>query len=192
MTARTSFARSLAVALLAGLATPAVVLALAPFLGGERAVAAAIVLLAAPAVAALAPRPRERAQVALLALALGAAALALAPSPGFGSREGAFLAAAAVVAVCRGACFGTGPRARIVAVELALAAGGLALARAVSGPGLLGAALGVWAFHLVQALHPLFAAGRPRDAGREGGAPDAFERARARLDAWLEDDGTGG
>jgi len=70
---------------------------------------------------------------------------------------------------------------RAVAVELALGTLALALARAVGGPGLTGAALSLWAFGLVESAW--FLADR---SGRDDVPIDPFEEALRRAHADLD------
>jgi hypothetical protein len=74
--------------------------------------------------------------------------------------------------------------ARALALELVLAAAGLALARLAFAPSLAGTALAIWAFGLVQSAWPLL--GEVRAAEVPG--LDPFDEARRRAEALLDEE----
>ncbi len=172
------FGAGLRFAALAALAAVAALVALEPFIGGWRARAVFALLLLPVAGArcaeSLGARARAFVGLALASLALGWAhlpwpALALPPAGAFG--------------VARAVSSGRGSPARALGIELVLLGGGLALGALCLGHGALSYGLAVWAFLLVQAAFPLFAAGRSSDSQPPG---DPFERARDQALALLE------
>lgn len=178
MKPRSAFGRSLLFAALAGLGTAPFLLAAGPLVGAANA----LVLYGWLAVLAYlgwtAPNPRR----GFVAVAIAAALAPLLALATWGGGVWAGLAAAAMLlAVGRGVLFGALPPGRALAAEAILAGGGLLLARLLASNGLLGAALGVWAFFLVQCLHPLIG-GEPRPAE---GDLDPFEKARRELERLL-------
>lgn len=130
---------------------------------------------------ALAPDPRRGAASFALAAALGAAVLALAGRP-----SEVAIGAALVLAVCRSGFLYRSRPLRALALEVALAGGGLALARFLATGGLAGAALALWGFFVVQSGFFLAGGVRPRRAQPEG---DPFDEARARLLVLLGEEG---
>lgn len=142
--------------------------------------ALSLYLLAAATVyaAALAPRPSRALAAGALAGALGGIFLLLARDVG-DVAVGAGLA----IGVTRSGLLYRRPAARAIALETLLLGGGLLVARALFAPGLLGTALSLWGFLLVQS--PFFLVGPLRERRPEGGG-DPFERARARAEAILE------
>lgn len=123
---------------------------------------------------------------ALAALAWPAVALAVGP------WIGAPRALALHLVLCGGLYLARFGRARLLAIqrrplralviEASLALLGLALARAVGGPGLVGTALSLWAFGLVESAW--FLAGARDDPSPSAVDPfeEALRRARALLD----------
>jgi hypothetical protein len=175
------FGRSLLFAALAAAAWPAFALLAGPGLGAERALRLYVVSAGALYAALLAPSAAAGARAGLVALAIGSGTALLDRSV-----AGAAAGAALALAVCRGAILFRRRPARHLALELALGAGGLALARAAAAPTVAGAALGIWAFGLAQSAWFLVAGAerRPPDAA----GVDPFEDARKRALALLDGD----
>lgn len=178
MRPRSAFARSLLFAALAGLGTAPFLLVAAPLVGGSRA----LVLYGWLAVLAYLGWTAANLRRGFVAMAIAAA---LAPLLAFATAGGGawagLVAAAMLLAAGRGALLRSLPPARALAAEALLTGGGLLLARLLASDSLLGAALGVWTFFLVQCLHPLLG-GEARPAE---GAIDPFEKARRELERVL-------
>ncbi len=175
------FGRSLVFSALAAALYPAFALLARPLLGPAPALSAWIVACLACYVAWLAPRRSHALVAGALAALLGALVLALAQGP----RDVA-LGAALVLGVCRSGLLHQARPARAVALEAVLLLGGLALARSVASPGLLGTALGIWAFGLVQSAY--FLAGGVRERSEQVGDVDPFELARTRALRLMQDE----
>ena len=103
----------------------------------------------------------------------------LAPGLGFTA-----VAAAALVAAVRSGILYRGPQPRLLLLEAVLLLGGLATAKLLASPGVLGIALAVWGYFVVQSLYFLLARPRAR-AGTAAGDP--FESARERLEGLLDE-----
>ena len=73
---------------------------------------------------------------------------------------------------------------RALALELALGAAGLALARLAFAPSLAGTVLAIWAFGLVQSAWPLLGEGRAAELP----GLDPFDEARRRAEALLDEE----
>ncbi len=131
-------------------------------------------------VAAIAPSLRRGVEIGALAALAAAAVAVLAPWP-----SEAILGAALILAVARSGFLYRSRPARAVALESALAGGGLAFAGVLAAPTLLGAALAIWAFFLVQSL--FFVAGGVEARGSDEPHVDPFERARKRALALMEE-----
>ena len=173
-----SFARSVGFAAVAAAGLAVAVVFGAPIFGSEGAARLYLICAAALYALGLARERSQRAAALACALLVGFG-LAVAPI-GLGATA---LGAAALVALARS---GLSARrsARALAIELALAGIGLAVAHALASGGLLALCLAVWGYVLVQSAYHLFA-----DAGAPDRAPrDAFEQARARLVRLLEED----
>jgi hypothetical protein len=167
------FGRSLAFAAIAGVAWPAFALVAGPILGMRAALALYLVMGAAVYAGGLATSRVRAIGAALVAAAIGAA-FACA-----GLDLGAVALGAAVgLGVARSGVVHRANAARALAVEALLLGGGLALARFLASPTLLGTALAIWGFGLVQSA--FFAIGGVRERSGESGGPDRFERARRR------------
>jgi hypothetical protein len=124
---------------------------------------------------------------ALAALGWPVVAWLLAPSLGEGAALRLHVAACAFLFAlhfgpARLAALRAAP-GRACAVELGLAAAGLALARLAFEPSLAGTALAIWAFGLAESARPLFGAGRAPEAP----GLDPFEEARRRTEALLDE-----
>lgn len=176
--ARRGFARTLAFGLAAALGVPAVAVALAP-VGSSLALCLYLVGLAIAYLGWIAGSRRR----ALVAGAIASAAVlllpVLGPSVGFTA-----VAAALLLAAVRSGYLYRGASPRALVLEVGLLLGGLATAKLLATPGVLGMALAVWGFFVVQSLYFLLA--RPR-ARTPGGGGDPFERVRERLEGLLED-----
>jgi hypothetical protein len=178
MRPRSAFARALLFAALAGLGAAPFLLAAGPLVGGGRALVLYGWLAVLAYLAFTAPDLRRGFVAVAIAAAL-APLLALATAGG-GAWAG-LAAGAMVLAAVRGTLLSGLPAARALVGEALLAGGGLLLARLLGSDGLLGAALGVWTFFLVQCLHPLLGGeARPAEAGL-----DPFEKARRELERVL-------
>jgi hypothetical protein len=163
-------------------------------LGGALALNAGIFqCLAAYAVFLAVRFPRLRRELQVLPALLIPAALL----PFSGSAPWIMAApAAAAIACLRSGLAGRGfeggrdrpgalpARGRLFASELLCTAGGFLLAAALRPPGILGAALAVWLFFLVQALYFLMNAGLDPEAEIQA-RRDRFERASARAEMAL-------
>jgi hypothetical protein len=89
---------------------------------------------------------------------------------------------AVVLAVARSVFLYRAAPARAVAIEAALAGGGLVFARLLGTGSALGMALSIWGFFLVQSCFFLLGAGRRAEPAH----PDPFEAAHARAMEVLE------
>jgi len=177
----TGFGRSVLFAALAGAAWPAFALAAGALLGMNAAFSLYAVGATAVYVAGLAPNLARGLASAFAAVAIAVTVAAVAGAPG-----GAALGAALALGIVRSGLLYPSRNARAIAIEALLIGGGLALARFLSAPGALGAALALWGFFLVQSA--FFAIGGVRTPDAGGGALDRFERARRRALALLEDE----
>ena len=178
MRPRSAFARSLLFALLAGLGTAPFLLLAGPLAGAGRALVLYGWLAVFGYLATTAPAMRRGVLAAALAAAL--APLLVLATAGAGPWAG-LAAAAMTLAAARGVFLRSFPPARAVLVEALLAGGGLLLARLFASGTLLGAALGVWTFFLVQCLHPLVGG----EVKVEDGPTDPFEKAQRELERVL-------
>lgn len=174
-----SFGRSLAFAALAGAAWPAFALAAGSVVGTSAALSLYLVATAAFHAAGLTPRRVHGIGAGLAAGAI-AAAFALA------TRDPAVVAlgAAIGIGVSRSGLLHRARAGRAIATEIALLGGGLLLARFLAAPGVLGIALALWGFFLVQSGFFLIGGiaernGNPRNT-------DPFESAHRRALALLE------
>ncbi len=176
------FGRSVAFAAIAGIAWPAFALFAGPILGTRAALALYLVAGAAAYAGCLATGRVRAIGAALVTAAIGAAFACV------GAGLGAVALGAAVgLGVARSGVVFRTSAARALAVEAVLLGGGLALARFLAAPTLLGAALAIWGFGLVQSA--FFAIGGVRERSAESAGPDRFERARRRAAELLEDAG---
>jgi hypothetical protein len=178
MRPRSAFARSLLFTAVAGLGPAPFLLVAGPLMGAGRA----LVLYGWLAVLAYLGWTAADLRRGFVAVAI---AVALAPLLALATAGGGVWAglvgAAVLLAAARGALLRPLPPARALAAEAILVGGGLLLARLFSSESLLGAALGVWTFFLVQCLHPLLGGGaRPAEGGL-----DPFEKARRELERVL-------
>jgi len=176
-----SFGRSLAFAALAGAAWPAFALAAAPLIGTHAALSLYLVASAAIYVAGLAPRRVHGLGAAIVAAALGAVFVAVARDPGVVA-----LGAAIGVGVCRSGLLYRARGGRALAAEACLLGAGLLLARYLATPGVLGVALALWGFFLVQSGFFLIGGVSKRNGDVRG--IDRFDSARRRALALLEEE----
>jgi len=178
------FVRSLAFAAGAALALPAVQLALAPGLGAQRTLALQLLATAVLYVAAIAPGRRQAWAGGLAAFGCGLALLWAVGTQGRHALVEIAIGCALIVSVSRSVAFYGARPARALVLEVVLTGAGLLTARFLAGPGVLAMAAALWGYLLVQSLFFLAPGVRLRPDG-EGGDP--FERARARLDALLDE-----
>jgi hypothetical protein len=124
---------------------------------------------------------------------LGAAALTGAIAAAFAAiaRDPAVVALGAAIGIglARSALLHRRSTGRAIAVEVTLLGIGLLLARFLASPGLLGIALALWGFFLVQSI--FFAIGGASERRPDTGAMDPFERAKRRAMEVLEGDAIG-
>ena len=175
-----SFGRSLAFAALAGAAWPAFALAASPAIGTRATLSLYLVACAAIYVAGLTPRRVHGIGAAIVAAMLSALFAAVTREPGVVA-----LGAASGVGVCRSGLLYRARTGRALATEIGLLGGGLLLARFLAAPGVLGVALGLWGFFLVQSGFFLIAGVTERPVDASG--IDRFESARRRALALLEE-----
>jgi hypothetical protein len=176
-----SFGSSLVFAAAAAAGWPAFAVLAGPLLGLGGALSLYAMLVVAFHVFGSARRPARGVMAACLALGLGAGVLLLTRGAGE-----AVVGSALVLGVVRSGLLYRACSARALLTEAALLGGGLALARFLAVPGLLGAALGIWGFFLVQSVFFLIGGVRERRAEVDG--LDPFDLARTRLAALLEEE----
>jgi hypothetical protein len=181
MMRRDAFARSLAFGVVAALAWPAFALAAQPFVGARTALALFVVASAAAYVATLAKRRLHGAAAALVVATIGGAFALVARDPGTVA-----LGAAVGLGVARSGLLHRTRAARGFAIEALLLGGGLVLARLVATPSVLGVALALWSFFLVQSAY--FAIGGIAAPATTPDRVDRFDAARRRALALLEED----
>lgn len=174
------FGRSIAFAALAAAAWPAFALVLAPIVGGRAAATCYGVAIAALYVFGIAPSRGRGVVAAVTATAIALLFAALGREPG-----AAALGAATAIGVARSGVLYRSRGARAVALEVALLGGGLVLARWLGAPGLVGTALALWSFFLVQSA--FFLVGGIRVAVPHPAGGDRFDAARRRALALLEE-----
>jgi hypothetical protein len=174
------FGRSIAFAAVAAAVWPAFALAARPLVGAGGALALYLVGGAAVYVAGLAASRVRRLGAAIVAGAIATVFACVARDPGVVA-----LGAAIGIGVARSGLLHRASAARAIAIEMVLLGGGLALARFLAGPSLLGVALAIWGFLLVQSAY--FAIGGVRGRSAESAGPDRFERARRRAMEILEE-----
>jgi hypothetical protein len=177
--ARSGFARTLLFGAVAALGVPAVRLLVAPVLGSGLAFSLYWVGLAIAYLFWIAGSLRRGVGAAALASAGGLVLLAIAPGASFAAAGATLL-----VAAIRSGFLYRAPQPRLVVLEALLLVGGLLVAELLAAPGVLGLALAVWGYFLVQSLYFLLARPRPRSAAEPG---DPFERARERLECLLDE-----
>lgn len=175
------FGRSLAFAAIAGAAWPAFALAAQPFLGARTALTLYLVAGAAVYAAGLATSRVRGIAGGLLAAAIAVAFASVARDPAVVA-----LGAAVGIGVARSGLLYRTSVARAIATEAMLLGGGLVLARFLAAPSVLGVALAIWGFLLVQSA--FFAIGGVSIRSAESAGPDRFERARRRALALLDDE----
>jgi hypothetical protein len=171
------FGRTLVYGAVASAALPLAVLALGPTLGLDRALGLYAVLATAGYLAALSRGARQRVAVSCGALAAGLLAFAAS-----GSSAELFALLGVGVALARGGLLVRRSAPRAVAIEGAVLAASLLAARWLASPGLLGSAVALWGWFVVQSFAFLPAGVR---AGRAGTDGDPFEVARRHLEELL-------
>jgi len=174
------FGRSLLFGALAAAGLPLAMGLAGPLLGAATALRLYLIGTAALYAVGLAGERTPRLAAAGLATLAGSALAALPLG-----LAGTAVGAAAIVAVCRSGLLWRQRRWRAVAIEALLGLLGLALARHLAGGGLVGLALGLWGYFLVQSGYFLIGGRSPR---RPDATQDPFERARQRLERLLEDE----
>ncbi len=170
---------SLAFGLLAALGSIPWTMVCGPILGRLWALAIYSLAMVALYVVVIAPNWSRGVAIGGLAVGLAGVAGLLAPWP-----AEAIFGAALILAIARSGFLYRQAPARALALEGALAIGGLLFAYAVAGPTLLGAALAIWSFFLVQSLY--FLVGGRRDRVSDEPAVDPFEKARQRALALMD------
>jgi hypothetical protein len=175
-----SFGRSLLFAAIAGAAWPAFALFAAPLLGFRAAFSLYLVGTTAVYVAGLAPSLARGIASAFVAVAIAVGVAVLA-----GTSHAAALGAAIALGLARSGLLYRNRGARAIAIEALLLGGGLALARFLLADGVLGPALALWGFFLVQSAFFAIGGLQVRDAVVVG---DRFESARRRALALLEEE----
>jgi hypothetical protein len=174
-----SFSRSAGFAALAALGWIPWLLVAAPLVGGAVARALYLVAVTALYTGGLAGSAPRRASVTI---AVGLAGIALACIvPGMSML---CVALAVMLGTARSGFLHRANPIRAVAIEAALLVGGLVFARFLAGGTLLGIALALWGFLLVQSCFFLIGGARARPVdGRRG---DPFDEAVARATGVLE------
>ena len=176
---RRGFARTLVFGALAALGVPAAWLLLAPVLGSSLLLSLYWTGLAIAYPAWIAGSLRRGLAAGALAGFGALVLLAFLPGPPV-----AALGTALLIAAVRSGFLYRAPQPRLLVLEALLLVGGLGVANALASPGVLGEALAVWGYFLVQSLYFLVARPRPR-AATPGGDP--FERASERLERLLNE-----
>jgi len=175
------FGSSLVFAAAAAAGWPAFAVLVGPVLGLGGALPLYATLVVALDVFGIARRPAHGVMAACLALGLGTGVLLLTRGAGE-----ALVGSALVLGFVRSGMLYRARSARACLAEAALLGGGLALARFLAVPGLLGTALGIWGFFLVQSV--FFLIGGVRERRAAAGGLDPFDLARTRLAALLEEE----
>ena len=174
-----SFSGALALAALAALGSIPWTIVAGPLLGRFWAVAAFCLAAVVVYVTAIAPSWSRSAEIGALAGVLAVAVGVLAPWP-----SDAVVGAALILAVARSGFLYRSRPARGLAIEGVLAFGGLLFASALARPTLLGTALAIWGFFLVQSL--FFVAGGVRALKPDEPGVDPFDQARKQALALME------
>jgi len=167
-----SFGGTVLFGALAAIAWPAWALGLAA-LGFGTGLTGYLVAVSAVYAAGLAATPARAMGAALWALGFGAVVVLLARDP-----ADVAIGAALAIGICRSGLLHTRRPARALVLETVLLGAGLAAARLLAAPGLVGVSLALWGFFLVQSLGFLVA-GRVPQTDAPGGV-DPFEYARGR------------
>lgn len=178
------FGSSLAFALGAAAGWPVCALTLAPWIGASAALSLYLACVAAVYVFGLTADRARGLAAALLAGSLAAAFAAITRDPAVVA-----LGAAIGIGLARSALLHRRSTPRAIATEATLLGAGLLLARFLAAPGLLGVALALWGFFLVQSV--FFAIGGASERRGDAGAIDPFDRARRQMMEVLEGDALG-
>ena len=176
---RRGFSRTLLFGALAAVGVPAAGVLLAPVLGLPLTLSLYVLGLPIAYLAWIAGSLRRGVLAGGLAAAGTLVLLLFLPGPTL-----AAVGAALTVAAVRSGFLFRAPQPRLLVLEAVLLVTGLAVADALAGPGLIGSALTVWGYFLVQSLYFLLARPRVRAARSAG---DPFERARERLERLLDE-----
>jgi hypothetical protein len=174
-----SFGRSAAFAAVAALGWIPWLVLVGPVVGASGARSIYLIGLTSLYVGGLDGR-RARGLSAAIVTAIAGGAIAVA------GRDAAALCIglAVVLAVARSVFLHHAAPARAVVIEAGLSGGGLVFARLLGTRSLLGAALPIWGFFLVQSC--FFLIGGIRERAEDGRHPDPFEAACARAMEVLE------
>jgi hypothetical protein len=175
-----SFARSVVFAAIAGAAWPAFALVAGPLFGSRAAFSLYLVGATGVYVAGLAPTIARGIASACVAVAIAVGMAVVA-----GTSHAAALGAAIALGLARSGLLYRNRGARAIAIEALLLGGGLVLARFLMAPGVLGPALALWGFFLVQSAFFAIGGLRTRESAVVG---DRFESARRRALALLEEE----
>lgn len=174
-----TFAGSLVFAAAAAVGLVPVVLGLTPWVGVHTGLALYLVAITVLYLRGLVPEDQRRHAVVVTTLVIGLMAAA-----SLRSVNDVALVLGIVLAIIRSAVTFRIRRARALVVETLLVGGGLLFARAVGGTTLIGWALALWAFLLVQSVYFLIGGVQTRHA-REAEL-DGFAAAYGRAVALLE------
>lgn len=174
-----SFAGTLVFGALAAIAWPAWALGCAA-LGLGTGLGGYLVGVSAVYAAGLAATSARAVGAALWALGFGAVVVVLARDP-----ADVAIGTALAIGICRSGLLHARRPARALLLETVVLGAGLAAARWLAAPGLLGVSLALWGFFLVQSLGFLVAGRVPR-TDTPGGV-DPFEYARGRALEILEE-----
>ena len=175
------FGSSLGFALGAAAGWPLCALVAGPLVGAGTALSLYLVGVSALYAFGLTPDRVRGLAAGALTGAIAAAFAAIARDPAVVA-----LGAALGVGLARSALLHRRRTGRAIAIEATLLGVGLLLARFLASPGLLGIALALWGFLLVQSL--FFAIGGHSERRPETNGLDPFERAKRRALELLEED----
>ncbi len=172
------FGRTLAFGALAAATLPVFVLAMAPLLGSGRALVLHAILITAGYGMVLASRARQRLAVGAVAC-LGGLVLA-----GASSSSGELLVGLSLgVGLIRSGWLLERRTLRAVVVEGLVLIGSVTTAHFLASPGLLGGAVALWGWFVVQSFYFLVGGLRVRSPRRAG---DPFDAARRELQELLD------
>jgi hypothetical protein len=171
------FARTLMFGAAAAAGLPIAVLGLAPVLGADAALGLTLVLATAGYLVVLTPGPRGK-----LALGFGTGVVGLIAWSATGSVRELLLVLTLGVSLVRSGVLYRRRPLRAVVIEAIVGVGSLATVRFLAAPGLLGSAIALWGWFVVQSFYFLLGGLARRRPQPEG---DAFETARQRLEELL-------
>lgn len=178
------FASSLGFALGAAAGWPVFALVTGPVVGASAALSLYLVCIAAVYAFGLTADRARGLAAAALGGALAAAFAAIARDPAVVA-----LGAATGIGLARSALLHRRSPGRAIGIEATLLGVGLLLARFLASPGLLGIALALWGFFLVQSV--FFAIGGVSELRADSAGMDPFERAKRRAMEVLEGESLG-